>query len=271
MTRKCHKPAYPVLAMLVTVVGLMTGCATVATSTGETQDPLEPVNRSVYTFNDYLDRYIGKPVADGYVFVTPEFARLGVSNFLDNIRDVNVIVNDFLQGKVKQGFSDSGRFLVNSTFGLGGLFDHATPLGLPQHTEDFGQTLGVWGLGEGPYLMLPAFGPSTARDAPNLLISTFANVLFFVTGPVALSLSALGFIDKRARADQAIQTRDEMAVEPYLFTREAYLQHRRFLVYDGNPPLPEMNLEETYAEMMDDPVLLPDQDDQDSEMRRTVD
>jgi len=266
MRKKRHKPDLAFLLILVVVVGLLTGCATVASPTGETQDPIEPVNRSVYTFNEYLDRYVGKPVADGYVFVTPEFARQGVTNFLDNVRYLNVILNGFLQGKVKQGFSDTGRFLVNTTVGVGGLFDVATMWNLEKHDEDFGQTLGVWGLGEGPYLMLPAFGPSTARDAPGLAIGAFANALFFVTGPVALAINGVGFIDKRARADQAIQTRNEMAVEPYVFTREAYLQHRRFLIYDGNPPLPDLNLDESYAGIESEAELMPEPEIQESLM-----
>ena len=218
---------------------LLTGCATMQSADPEVpdNDPFESVNRPIYRANDFIDRRIAKPVTEAYVSYTPQPIRNSVSNFFDNVVYPNVILNDFLQGKGTQGLEDSGRFLVNSTFGCLGIWDMATPLGLEAHDEDFGQTLGVWGMDESIYLMLPFIGPSTVRDVPNLGVSTVTNILFYVPSPYVVPVALLGFIDLRARLEEAITFRDETAVEPYLFTREAYLQHRKFLIYDGNPPI----------------------------------
>jgi phospholipid-binding lipoprotein MlaA len=160
-------------------------------------------------------------------------------------------LNAFLQGKGKQGLEDTSRFLINTTFGLCGLFDPATPLGLKAHNEDFGQTMAVWGVGKGPYLVLPLIGPNTVRNIPDLGVSVVTNILFYVTNPVAVPFAVLGLVDRRSRFDQAIQFRDETAVEPYLFTREAYLQRRNFLIHDGNPPIEDddLFLDESFAEL----------------------
>lgn len=210
----------------------------------ETYDPLENVNRPLHTFNTKFDRIVMQPIVDAYVELLHEDWRLSVSNFFDNLTYPNVIVNTFLQGKVKQGFSDVGRFVMNSTLGVAGLFDAATVFGLEEHDEDLGQTLAVWGLSEGPYLTLPFFGPSTARDLPDLGGSILTNIFTYVGTPVLVAgvtatapLALLGIIDKRARADKAIRARDQLALDSYVFTREAYRQHRAYLIYDGNPPL----------------------------------
>lgn len=216
---------------------------------GSSNDPLEVVNRPVYQVNDLLDQFVGEPVSRVYITLTPDPIRSSVSNFFDHIEYLNVVLNDFLQGKGQQALEDSGRFLINSTFGAFGLFDIATPLGLEKHTEDFGQTLAVWGVGQGTYLVLPFLGPNTARDIPDLGVSAVTNILFYFSNPVAVPVAVLGFIDKRSRFDQAIQFRNEVAVEPYLFTREAYLQHRKFLIYDGDPPLNDDNL------FLDEPLV----------------
>ena len=200
-------------------------------------DPFESVNRPIYRANDFIDRRIARPVAEAYLSYTPQPVQNSVSNFFDNVVYPNVILNDFLQGKGTQGLEDLGRFLVNTTFGFLGVWDMATPLGLEAHDEDFGQTLGVWGMDENIYLVLPFIGPSTVRDVPNLGVSTVTNILFYVPSPYVVPVALLGFIDLRARLEEAITFRDETAVEPYLFTREAYLQHRKFLIYDGNPPI----------------------------------
>jgi len=171
----------------------------------------------------------------------------------------------FLQGKGEQGLADSGRFLINSTFGALGLFDVATPLGLERHHEDFGQTLAVWGVGQGSYLVLPVFGPHTARDVPDIGVSAVTNILFYVSSPVVVPVVVLGIIDKRSRFDQAIQFRKKVAVEPYLFTREAYIQHRKFLIYDGDPPIDDddLFLDESFAELEEDaPVEIKIEPDQ---------
>lgn len=239
------------LATLAMVLGLPVSCASLSSSSmpsspssdnneKATSDPFESINRRMYDFNEYLDRHVGKPVADAYVKVIPGPVRGRISNFFSNLSYPNVFVNDFLQGKFKQGLSDTGRFLVNTTVGVGGLFDVATVWGLESHDEDFGQTLATWGVGKGPYLMLPTVGPSTTRDAPDLALKSLTN-LFLYVGPAAtitIPVTVVGFISRRANAGSAIRSRDESAAEPYLFTREAYLQHRTYLIYDGSPPLP---------------------------------
>ena len=231
---------------------LLTGCATMQSADPEVpdNDPFESVNRPIYRANDFIDRRIAKPVTEAYVSYTPQPVQNSVSNFFDNVVYPNVILNDFLQGKGTQGLEDLGRFLVNTTFGFLGVWDMATPLGLEAHDEDFGQTLGVWGMDESLYLVLPFIGPSSVRDAPNLGVNTVTNILFYMSNPVVVPVALLGFIDKRARLDEAVMFRDKTAVEPYLFTREAYLQHRKFLIYDGNPPIDDdLYLDDPFADL----------------------
>lgn len=215
------------------------GCAGVRHANG-IRDPIEGVNRAIYKFNDALDRAVLKPVAETYMEITPELAQTGISNFFDNLTYVNVIVNDFLQGKAVQGLADTGRLLLNTTLGFAGLIDVATPRGLVKHAEDLGQTLGVWGFGEGFYLVLPLLGPTTVRDAPGLAVGSGTNPLFYV-GNLAITIpgGAVGVVDNRARLNDAIRLRDEAAIDSYIFTREAYLQRRSYLISDGNPPEPE--------------------------------
>ncbi len=227
------------LAVGWSVFAVLTGCAATQSAGPEMpdHDPFESVNRRIYRANDFLDRTIAKPVTEVYVAYAPQPVQKSVSNFFDNVVYPNVILNDFLQGKGAQGLEDSGRFLVNSTFGFLGIWDMATPLGLEAHDEDLGQTLGVWGMDENAYVVLPLVGPHTVRDIPNLGVTIVTNILFYVSTPYVIPVAFLGFIDKRARLDEAVAFRDNTAIEPYLFTREAYRQHRRFLIYDGNPPV----------------------------------
>jgi phospholipid-binding lipoprotein MlaA len=225
------------VALCLTLLLVVSGCATTPSSEGS-GDPLEPMNRHIYKFNDKLDKAVLKPVADFYVRVTPEPVRNSVSHFFDNVKYPNVILNDFLQGKLQNGLDDIGRFTVNTTMGIVGLFDVASKMGMKPHDEDFGQTLGWWGSPAGPYLVLPLLGPNTVRDSPDLVVSTVTNVLFYVpTAAVTIPLSVLGVIDMRARASNAIRFVNEAALDPYVFTREAYLQRRVFLIYDGHPPM----------------------------------
>lgn len=226
------------LAVLVAVIGL-SGCATTPDNAEMSEvDPFEyQLNRPVYNFNDALDRNVLAPVARGYEWITPGFARTGVTNFFDNVGYLNTVTNSLLQGKPRRTASDLGRFVINSTIGLLGLVDVASAMGLTEHQEDFGQTLGVWGVDSGPYLMVPAAGPSTARDIWSLPVATVTNVLFLASASVSIPLSALDIVNTRAQLEDAIALRDESAVDPYLFVREAYLQRREYLVYDGNPPL----------------------------------
>ena len=227
------------LAIGLSAFTILTGCTTTQPADLEASDndPFEPVNRRIYRINDFADRKIAKPVTEAYVAYVPRPIQKSVSNFFDNVLYPSVILNDFLQGKGTQGLEDSSRFLVNSTFGFLGIWDMATPLGLEAHDEDFGQTLGAWGMDESIYLMLPFIGPSTVRDVPNLGVTAVTNILFYVPNPYVIPVALLSFIDYRAGVDEAVTFRDESAVEPYLFTREAYLQHRRFLIYDGHPPV----------------------------------
>jgi phospholipid-binding lipoprotein MlaA len=221
------------------IVGLISGCATThSANSGENgnNDPIEGANRVFYDFNDGLDRYIVKPAAETYVDYTPRVVRSGVKNFFENLTYLNVIVNNFLQGKVSDGFTDMGRFMVNSTLGMGGLMDPASEMGLRRHNEDLGQTLGTWGAGEGAYLVIPFRGPSSVRDVPDLPASTFLNPLFYISSTYLFPVGIIGIINERANVLEATRVRDEAALDPYSFTRAAYREKRIFDIYDGNPP-----------------------------------
>jgi phospholipid-binding lipoprotein MlaA len=228
--------------LLLACISLFTGCATLHKNDADidTIDPNERANRQFYNFTDKVDRAVLAPVADAYIKHVPDPLQRSIGNFYDNLAYPNVILNDFLQGKVRQGFQDTLRFAVNSTIGLGGLFDMAGPMGLPQHDEDFGQTLGVWGVDAGSYLFVPLIGPSSYRDAPGIPVSVFSNLLFYA-GTVASSavvapITVLSIIDKRARLSGPMRIRDQAALDPYLFVREGFLQQRKHLIYDGDPP-----------------------------------
>ena len=217
------------------LAGSLAGCAT---SGGNPADPLEKVNRAVFAFNDVADKYALTPVAKGYRFVLPGFVRTGISNFVSNLEDVWVSVNDVLQGKFQEGLEDATRVIFNSTFGIAGLFDFASEVGLPKRTEDFGQTLGWWGVGSGPYVVIPLFGPSTFRDGFGLLVDGRADLVYRGVDDVPLrnSLYATRAINNRANLLDASSILEQAALDRYAFVRDAWLQRRRNLVYDGNPP-----------------------------------
>jgi phospholipid-binding lipoprotein MlaA len=209
---------------------LVVGCA--HSPPDEPLDPFEPVNRVVFSFNETLDKYALRPAAKGYVAVVPAPARKGVNNFFANLFYPRVAINNFLQGKPRRGVSDVGRFLVNTTIGLVGIFDVATPLGLERHHEDFGQTFGVWGIGPGWYLVLPFYGPATNRDLVGRVIDGHLNPLAHTTRETQLAAMAVYAIDKRAEflgADKLI----EDAFDPYLFVRGAYLERREARIRDA--------------------------------------
>jgi len=236
----------PIIIALL-FVSLVSGCAsTQSKDTEANNDKLEPVNRVSFDFNETLDEYLLKPIAEPYAKYTPEIYRAGITNFFDNLSYLNVVLNSFLQGKFLQGLSDSARFIVNSTIGIGGLNDIATPMGLKEHNEDLGQTLAVWGVGQGSYLYIPLNGPNTVRNAPDMVTSTLLNPFFYISSAILFPVSALNIINTRANLLEASNIRDEAAIEPYTFTREAYLQQRQNLIYDGNPPL------EGYDDIFDD-------------------
>ena len=220
---------------------LMTGLALLATACATTnndpRDPLESWNRGVQSFNDGLDDYVMKPVATGYKTITPQIVDQGVTNFFSNVDDIAVIANDLLQFKLLQTGMDTGRFLVNSAAGLGGLVDVASHLDLPKHNEDLDQTLGYWGIPSGPYVVLPLVGPSTPRGVVGLAGDTMSNPINWIT-PVAIpyGTGTLKTIDLRADhlADSKIV--DQASVDRYEFIRNAYFQDRDYKVHDGNPP-----------------------------------
>jgi len=213
----------------------LSGCTTAANqdlSVSEV-DPYEDINRKVYAFNMTVDEYVAEPVANAYKTVAPDVVRTGVNNFFGNLKTINTVINDVLQGKFQQSAEDSGRFLVNSTVGLGGLLDVATDMGLEHHEEDFDQTFAVWGVPQGSYLMLPFLGPSTTRGIPGSVLDTAANPATYVGMPVQ-ALQVLEVVNARANADGALKFIDEAALDPYVFTRESYLQWRNNLINDGN-------------------------------------
>jgi phospholipid-binding lipoprotein MlaA len=192
-------------------------------------DPFEGMNRKVYVFNKALDDYVAAPVSDAYLWVTPQFVQTGIANFISNLKDINVVLNDLMQGKVDQGGQDTGRFVVNTTLGLAGLFDVATELGLEKHDEDFAQTLAVWGVPQGPYLVLPVIGPSTGRGVPGGVFDYAANPASYIGVPIQL----VQMLNARANATGALKFIDEAALDPYVFTRESFLQYRQHLITDG--------------------------------------
>jgi len=213
----------------------LAGCAT----PGNPADPLEKVNRAVFAFNDVADKAVMTPVAKGYRAVIPGFLRTGIANFFSNLEDVWISVNDVLQGKFQEGMEDATRVLFNSTFGIAGLFDFASDNGLPKHSEDFGQTLAVWGITSGPYLVIPFFGPSTFRDGLGFLVDARADLVYRLVNedvPLRNSLYATRTINNRANLLDASSVLEQAALDRYAFVRDAWLQRRRNLIYDGNPP-----------------------------------
>ena len=225
------------LSAVCLLAGLMltTGCA--STGASDPRDPFEPVNRVVYTFNDGLDTVLIKPLAIIYEGVVPEFIRTGISNMFSNINDILVALNNLLQGKVTAAGLDVSRVMVNSSVGVLGFFDVASKIGLEKNDEEFGQTLGVWGVGDGPYLVLPLLGPRTLRDA-------VGTGIYVVADPISQTdpsrdrnqLLGLRLVSDRTNLLGASKVLETAALDPYEFVRDAYLQRRRNLIYDGNPP-----------------------------------
>ena len=197
----------------------------------QTPDPWRKGNAWVFAFNDFMDELVVKPVARTYSLFVPRFGRQIIGNFFSNIDDINVFVNDLLQLKFDAAVSDSGRFLINSSVGLAGIFDPATSFGLRKNEEDFGQTLAFWGVGTGPYVVLPVFGPSNVRDSLGLVLDTVFNPIQYQNeDSLRLSLWLLEELDSRS----SLLALDELiAGDEYLFIREAYIQRREFLISDG--------------------------------------
>lgn len=216
------------------------GKAPVATPTPSKADPWENWNRKVYSFNEAVDRAVLRPVATAYAKVVPQPVRTGVSNFYGNFADLWSAVNSVLQGKLADGMQDFMRVGTNTVFGIGGLFDIATEVGLERHGEDFGQTLGRWGAPSGPYIVWPFMGPSTVRETLALPLDRSASPGWaFSDDATRYFLIGLGLTNERANLLPTTRMLDDMALDKYSFMRDAYLQRRRSLVYDGNEPEPE--------------------------------
>lgn len=242
--------------LLLLVVLTLSACA--HSPVDEPSDPLEPVNRAVYGFNMKLDHYVAKPAAKGYNASLPEEFRNGIRNFFSNLTYPTVIINDALQGKFKQSGLDTTRFLMNLTFGLGGLLDPASMVGLEKHDEDFGQTLGYWGVGPGWYLMLPFYGPSDNRDLSGRIIGLATDPLTYINSTAgSISVTLLSAV--KTRADLlGVDSVLEQQFDQYLFVRSAFLQHRQNQVYDGNPPREDYGLDDDEPPPKTDTPSAPD-------------
>lgn len=224
--------------ILLALFALLTGCATVPPNAGQDpRDPIESFNRQVFAFNEGLDKVVLKPLAQVYDKVLPVPVQDCLSNGFSNLREPSNALNNLLQGKASEAVSDVCRFAVNTTVGLLGCFDVASRMGLEKHREDFGQTLGVWGVGNGPYLVLPLFGPSTIRDTAGLGVETVLDVNFWLDNVPArntiFAVRTISFRQELLKTDELIAG---AALDKYTFLRDGYLQRRRNLVYDGNPP-----------------------------------
>lgn len=220
-----------VLTCALTLAGCASGPNAVA------RDPMEPFNRGVYGFNEALDSAVIRPVARTYQDITPSPVRTGVTNFFANIADVWSTLNNAFQLKPAQTLESGARVVVNSVVGILGIFDVATSMNLERHPEDFGQTLGYWGVPAGPYVVLPVLGPSTLRDTASLPVDTKGNLVRHIEEvPTRNTLTAVNLVDKRARLLKATDQVDAMAIDKYTFVRDVYLQKRLSDVWDGNPP-----------------------------------
>lgn len=233
--RALHSKVVRIVCILVAGV-ILSACATTA-PTNTINDPLETANRAIFNFNEKIDRYALKPVATGYKKVTPSIIRTGVNNFFGNLGDVSTAANGFLQGKFKQGFSDTARFSVNTLLGFGGIIDVATQLEFTKHFEDFGQTLGVWGVPEGPYLMLPFFGPQTLRSTIGLLGDSQIEPLNTIdlNRTTRNSLVGLNVINSRSKFLAQSSILETAALDPYQVVKDRFVAWRRRQTFDRQP------------------------------------
>lgn len=201
------------------------------TAKAQDHDPWMRLNQHFFSINDYFDQLLLRPIALSYTNLTPRFVQVGVGNVFDNLQDVNVAINDFLQFKIDEGLSDSGRIIINSTIGVGGFLDVATSMGLYRNEEDFGQTLGVWGFEAGPYLFLPVFGASNLRDSVGMMIDALFNPIRYIENIESrYTLYLADELDFRS----SLLAYDELIIgDRYLFVREAYIQNREYVVDDG--------------------------------------
>lgn len=255
------KPMVIRLAMPVLLSSLV-GCASAPAARIDESDPWEGFNRGMQTFNDNLDEYALEPLAKGYQWITPTFIDRGITNFFSNVNDIGVTINDLLQLKLAQAGSDGARFLVNTVAGIGGFFDVATEIDLPKHNEDFDQTLAVWGVPSGPYLVLPLYGPSSVRGVFGLAGDAAMNPISYIDGgmvsgtygAIGGGLSALNAVDTRADHIGTMRIAEEAAVDRYEFFKNAYIQQREYLILDGNVPENDWDLDFDFNNFNDDPV-----------------
>ena len=218
---------------LITTALMLSACA----SGQNPKDPLEPLNRATTKVNTYLDDYLMKPLAIGYEWALPGVVRMGLSNFYGNLSEIRYFNNNLLQGKGERAADSFARFIVNSTFGIAGFFDVMAMAGVPARQEDFGQTLAVWGVPDGPYLVLPLFGPSTVRDSLGYGGDYYLGVLDnFDDVRVRNSYFFARLVHTRSELLSATQLVEDASVDSYVFVRDGYMQRRRFQIYDGNPP-----------------------------------
>ncbi len=248
----CIIAAMKRIIILAFLALLQTGCATAENDF----DPLEPMNRKVDAFNTVVDEATLRPLAKGYTAVVPKGGRDVVTNFFNNLQEPNTIINDVLQGKLVQGLADSTRFVLNSTLGVLGLFDVASKLGLEKHQEDFGQTLAVWGVGQGAYIVYPILGPNSVRNTPGTVMGYYldgATYFYMVMNPpIAIAATALKYINDRANIEDFVKMRDEMALDAYVFVREGWRQSREYRIYDGHPPAPQSSEDDAYGDEFED-------------------
>ncbi len=241
--------------LLIICLSFISGCASLPNGPSE-NDPLESYNRAMFGFNEGLDKYLLKPVTKGYDAALPNPVKTGVSNFFSNIGDLFVIINDLLQLKFTQAIADTSRFFFNTTLGLYGLIDVATPMGLNKHHEDFGQTLATWGVGSGPYIVLPFFGANTLRSSGGLIVESIYDPVYNIKDDNSrYATISLTTINARYKLLSAGRIAEQAALDKYTFIRDAYLQHRKNLIYDGNPPeekhvpLPQSDTEDLELEL----------------------
>ncbi|HEX5460385.1 MAG TPA: VacJ family lipoprotein [Steroidobacteraceae bacterium] len=249
MPRRIRPAALRIASISLLALALV-GCATVPPSARNPRDPWQRVNRGIYKFNDAVDTAVVAPVARTYLRVIPQLVRTGVTNFFNNLTSPDTIVNALLQGQLKPFARDTGRFVVNSTIGIGGLFDPATSMGLTLDARDFGQTFGKWGIPSGPYVVLPFLGPSDVRDAIGRVPDEYADPRHYIRNPY-WDYGLLLLYDVKARADLLPLT--DMAkktFDPYAFERNAYLQHRDFMV---KGPQAENSAEEELKQLQQEP------------------
>ena len=244
----------PALAAVLLMALIVTGGCTAGGSAlraASQTDPWEPLNRPIYAVNDTLDRYTLKPIARGYKTVVPAFMRTGVSNFTNNLSAPASALNTLLQGKPVGALSELTRFIVNTSIGIGGLVDAATACGLERRDEDFGQTLAVWGVPDGPFVMIPFLGPASMRDALALPVDWVANVQFWIEdSSLRDKINGVRLLDRRYRL-LAAERLLEGSADPYVTLRESYLQNRRFKIHDGDPPTDE-DLYKDFEDFEDD-------------------